>query len=418
MAEQQYLKRNFSLSLLDGITYFMGMIFISFENVIPVYLVQLGARPFWISLIPAIRNIAVFIPSIFIVRKIQGLNQQKGWIIKSGLFQRLPWLLSGLFCFFFASAHPRAAVFSIMLAIFLNNLGGGLSIPSFSYFTAKTIPVSLRGRLFALRNLISYFFGILCGGLITWLLTNIAFPRNYAVIILTGFGILMIYLPAFLFQVEPDARKTVDSSDESLKDFFIHLRDVLAGNRDLQNYIAGRVFYTLGFSAYTYFAVYLVDKFNLPGSSVGLFAILTAATFLLVNPVLGIVADRMGHLFNHIAASLLLAASTGIAVFSDSYIVSLSIMVLGAAMMCIQNVSFFALPMEFGEDHDIPLYSGLIGLFVGASSLLIVLFALLAEAYGYIPVFAVCFFLSFISLFFFKRTEDPRKRVAELLGDA
>lgn len=415
---QTHLKRNFALSTLDGIAFFLGMIFLSMENVIPVFLSELGASHFWISLIPAIKNIGVFFPSIFVARRIQGLARQKSWLIKAGLLQRLPWLFSGLFCFFFAGSHPQAAVFSIILALFLINVGAGISIPSFTYFTAKTIPVSLRGRLFATRNLLSYFIGFLCGASITWILTNIAFPRNYSILMLIGVGILMTYLPTIYYQVEPDAKKIIDSENESWKAFFNHLAEILKNNRDMRNYIWGRVFFTLAFAANNYFAVYLVYKFDLPGSSVGFFAILTAATFLIVNPILGILSDRKGHLFNHYIAAFALIGASLIAILSSSYTVSLFLIVLGAFITCIQNVSFFALPMEFCEDHDIPVYVGLVGLFIGGSSLLIIVFALVAEQFGYRPVFGICLFFALISLYFFIKTEEPRKRISHVLRDA
>lgn len=418
MQKQKYLKRNFTLNTIDGIVFFLGMIFLSMESVIPVFLSELGASHFWISLIPAIRNIGVFFPSIFVARRIQGLVRQKAWLIKAGLLQRLPWLFSGLFCYFFAATHPQAAIFSIILALFLINVGAGISIPSYTYYTAKTIPVSLRGRLFALRNLLSYFIGFLCGAFITWVLINIAFPRNYSILILMGFGIMMIYLPAFYFQVEPDAKKTVSRTEESSRDFFRHLGQLMKNNRDLRNYVIARMFFTLAFASNNYFAVYLVNKFDLPGSIVGLITILTAATFLVVNPILGIFSDKKGHLFNHYMASLALIAASLIAIFSSSYIVSLSIIVLGASAFCIQNVSCFALPMEFCDEHEIPVYIGLVGLFVGGASLLIIGFAVVAESFGYIPVFVICLVCSVISLIYFLKTNEPRNRVNVIIKDA
>lgn len=418
MLNEKYLRRNFMLNTLDGVVFFLGMIFLSMESVIPVYLSELGASKFWISLIPAIKNVGVFFPSIFVARRIQGLVRQKGWLYRSGLLQRLPWLFSGLFCFFFAEGHPEAAVFSILLTLFLINLGAGLSIPSFTYYTAKTIPISLRGRLFALRNLLSYFIGFLCGAAISWILTTVYFPRNYSILILIGFAILMIYLPAFYFQVEPDAKKTVSRRDESTKDFFRHLKELLKNNRDLRNYIIGRIFFILAFASNNYFAVYLVNKFDLPGSFVGLVTILTAGTFLVANPILGVLSDKIGHLFNHYMASIALILAPVIVIFSNSYTVSLSVIVLGAFGLCVQTVSFFSLPMEFGDEHEIPVYVGLVGLFVGGASLLIIGFALVAEYFTYVPVFIICLVCAVLSLFFFLKTNEPRNRVKPVIKDA
>ncbi|OQY32497.1 MAG: hypothetical protein B6241_10905 [Spirochaetaceae bacterium 4572_59] len=416
MIEQKYLKRNFFLNTLDGVSFYLGMIFLSMESVLPVFLSELGASPFWISMIPAIRNIGVFFPSIFVARRIQGLVRKKSWLIKAGSLQRLPFLFSGLFCFYFAAGHPQAAIFSILLAIFLINLGAGFAIPAFSYFTAKTIPVNMRGKLFAMRNLFSYLIGFFCGAFISWIITNIAFPQNYSVLMLIGFAILLVYLPAIGLQKEPDA-KTVFKSDKTKRDFIKQLGQLLKNNDDLKNYILGRIFFTLAFASNNYFAVFLVKKYDLHGSTVGLFTIITAGTFLIANPVLGILADRKGHLYNHYLGAFVLILSSLIVVFSPSYLISLSVISLGALALCVQNVSFFSLPMEFGEDHEIPIYVGLVGLFVGSASLLIIAFAFIAERFGYIPIFVICSVCAVLSLFFYTRTTEPRRRVKPKVQD-
>jgi len=416
MLNQPYLKRNFILNTLDGVSFFLGMIFLSAENVLPVFLSQLGASRFLISLIPAIRNLGVFFPSIFVARRIQGLVRQKAWLVKSGLLQRLPWLFSGLFCYYFASDFPGVAVFSIIAALFLTSLGAGISTPSFFYYTAKTIPVSLRGQLFALRNLLSYLIGFFCGAFISWILSTLIFPLNFSVLMLIGFAILMTYLPVFYYQVEPDARQTVQDRGH-WKEYFQKLGMMLSSDRDLRNYIGGRIFFTLSFAANNYFAVYLVTKFNLSESAVGLFAIITAGVFLAANPLLGILADKKGHLFNHYLGSVALIIASAMAVFSQNYIFSLSTVALGAFVLCVQNVSCYSLPMEFGEDHEIPVYVGLVGLFLGVTSLLIVGFAFIAESFGYPPVFMICLVSALLSLVFFLNMTEPRRKVTPPVRD-
>ncbi len=418
MEEKSHVKRNFALNAVDGITFFLGMFFLSQENIIPVYMDELGASSFWISLIPALKNIGAFFPSIFVARRIQGFVRQKPWLVQIGLIQRIPWGLSGLLCFIWAGQYPRMAVASLLIAVFLVNLGSGMSLPSYLYYTAKTIPVTMRGRLFALRNLLSYLIGFFCGASIKLLLETVPSPRNYAVLMLIGFAILMIYLPVFHYMIEPDGKEVKDPRLQNRKDFCRSLVLLLRENKNLRRYIIGRVFYTLAYASINYYAVYIMKKYDLPGSTVGLFTVLTAATFLVANPLLGLIADKKGHLFNHYIAAAALVVSTGVIVFSDSYMISLSTIILGALVLCIQSVSTQALPMEFGEEHEIPVYMGLVGLFVGGASLLIIVFAMMARTWGYRPVFLICLVCSLCSLFFFARMKEPRRHVKRIIKDA
>ena len=69
--QNRYLKRNFLLNTMDGISYFAGMIFIAPESILPVYIERLGGGAFIIALIPVLRNLGMFFPSLFIARYIQ-----------------------------------------------------------------------------------------------------------------------------------------------------------------------------------------------------------------------------------------------------------------------------------------------------------------------------------------------------------
>ena len=414
---KKYLKRNFSLNVVDGLSWFTGMIFISPENILPVFLDKLGAAPIIISLIPVLKNIGVFFPSIFVARRLQKLKRKKNWIIFMGLGQRIPWFICGLFCLFFGNDFPGAAIALVLIMLFITSFTGGLNIPAFMYFTAKTIPMNLRGRLFAVRNLLSYVLGFLCGALIKRLMDEFDSPVNFAILMLTGTAILMLYLPAFIFSKEPDAKKT-EKKTRGNKEFVLYLADLLKENKNLRRYIAGRIFFTIAFVSYNYFPVYLVRTYRLSESAVGIFTIITAATFVIANPVLGIISDKKGHLFNHIVGSLALIAANLIALYSGYMWLSFCTIALGGFVLCVQTVSLFALPMEFGEEHEIPVYVGIVGFFVGIASLLILLFGVILEIFGYRALFFASLSASLVSVVFYLVTEEPRKRKAVAIRDA
>ncbi|MBN2511165.1 MAG: MFS transporter [Spirochaetales bacterium] len=413
---RRYLKRNFTLNVFDGISWFTGMIFLSPESILPVFLDRLGAAPFLISLIPVFKNLGVFFPSIFVARRLQKLKRKKKWIIFMGLAQRLPWFLCGLFCLFYAGESPGAAAAFILAALFVTSVAGGLNIPAFMYFTAKTIPTDLRGRLFAVRNLLSYILGFVCGGVIKWLMEALPSPENFAVLMLIGTTILMLYLPAFIFAKEPDA-KAHHAQTKGNREFFRYLGSLLASSPNLRRYILGRIFFTVAFVSYNYFPVFLIRTYDLPESAVGLFAIITAAVFVVANPVLGIVSDKKGHLINHVLGSLALIAANLIAIFSQVLWLSYLTIALGAFVLCVQNVSLFALPMEFGEEHEIPVYVGLVGLFVGVASLLILVLGGVLELFGYTALFYTSLGASLVSVLLYATTVEPRGRKAVAIRD-
>ncbi|WP_319416594.1 MFS transporter [Marispirochaeta aestuarii] len=411
------LGKNFFLNALDGISFLTGMIFLSPESVLPVYIERLGGSPFILSLIPVLRNIGVFFPSIFVARYIQTLRYKKPYILITGAFQRVPWLLAALSGLAFGAEYPGFVIFSLMLALFITQGTTGIAVPAFFDLTAKTIPINLRGRLFAVRNLGSYLIGLACGGIIIRIMNTVPFPDNFPLLMIIGFSFLMIYLPSLGFYSEPPSRR-IRFSTEPLGSFLRGLRQIPRENRDFGRYILGRVFYTLAFTSYSYFAVHLVRRFSLHESEVGLFTMITAATFIVANPLLGELADRKGHLFNHLIGALSLIIGNLAALFAGSYSLTLISIAAGALTLCINNVSQFAIVIEFGHDFEIPVYIGIVGLAVGISSLAIIFLGYLSSIFGLGVIFWFSLGASVLSLGIFTTVTEPRKHRPPTVVDA
>ncbi|WP_319560617.1 MFS transporter [Marispirochaeta sp.] len=412
-----HLRRNFFLNALDGISFLTGMIFLSPESILPVYIERLGGSPFVLSLIPVLRNIGVFFPSIFVARYIQTLRYKKPYILITGAFQRVPWLLAALSGLALGTKSPAMVIVSLMLALFITQATTGIAVPAFFDLTAKSIPINLRGRLFAIRNLGSYLIGLACGGIIIRIMNAVPFPNNFPLLMIIGFSFLMIYLPALGLYAEPPSRR-IRFSTEPFGSFLTGLARIPRENRDFGRYIIARIFYTLAFTSYSYFAVHLVRRFSLHESEVGLFTIITAATFIIANPVLGELADRRGHLFNHILGALALIIGNLAALFAGSYHLALISIAAGALTLCINNVSQFAIVVEFGQDHEIPVYIGIVGLAVGISSLVIIFLGYLSTIFGIGIIFWFSLGAAALSLGIFATVTEPRKHRPPTIVDA
>ena len=387
------------------------------ESVLPVLITILGGTPLHISLIPVLRNAGFFLPSLFVVSHLRPLVRKKPFLLKLAFAQRVPYLILGLTILIFAADRPTLTMVVLLAVVFVTALGGGLVIPPYFYLTAKTIPIGLRGRLFAVRNISSYLLGIAAGGIIAAVLGRVSFPANFALLVFIGFGMLIMCIPSVALIKEPDAKKTLPPVP--FKELVGIVGSMLWGNLSLRWYILGRMLYALAFASYSYFAVYLLGKFSLDPSEVGIFTVVIAATFVVVNPVLGLFADRRGHLGNHVIGMLSLAVANVIVILSPWYPLSIFALVFGAVTHTSMMVSGFALPMEFGEDHEIPIYIATVGIFVGVVSIAILFLGIAAERWGYPVIFWICAASGLVAaaVFAFKVVE-PRRHVPPPVQDA
>lgn len=405
---QKHLKRNYTFNTFDGIFYFLGLIFLHRQNVLPVFISKLGGSNFAVSLIPVLHNMGVFFPSIFIASYLQSLSKKQPYILKMGLLQRFPWLIAALLSFFIAGLYPDAMVIVLLATVFTVAIATGLAVPAFFNFTAKTIPITMRGKLFALRNMGSYLLGLAMGGLMSYLMSVISFPYNYSTLLVCGFFFIMLSELSLALIKEPESSEVIPHMEMSR--FLKSIPEKLKQNPNFIGFMIGRALYSVAFLSCSYFAVHLTRKYNLSDSEIGLFAIITAATFVFINPLLGFLGDKYGHKINMIIGSAALVAGNLVALFSDHYIVSLGTIVMSAIALSVRIVSGFTMTMEFCREQEIPTYIGMSGLAVGLASVPIAIIGIISNRFDLPPLFAICLGVAALQivlfLFFIK---EPRK---------
>ena len=74
---QNNLVRNFTVNVLDGTFFMLGMSFSSVVTVMPLFVSQLSSSPLLISLIPAIQNVGWFLPALFTAHYVEKLPRKK-----------------------------------------------------------------------------------------------------------------------------------------------------------------------------------------------------------------------------------------------------------------------------------------------------------------------------------------------------
>lgn len=403
------VRRNFILLGLDGVFFFFGMTFISYENIMPVMLRRLGASHALIILLPVIVNIGINLPSIFVANRVEGMRLKKPYILSVAVAQRVPWLAVGIVVLLLGSVAPGIAIAAVLLSALITSSAGGFVVPAFFYLTAKTIPQRLRGRLFSVRSVGSYLLGMVGGVLVARILSTLRFPVNYGTLFIVAFFILMLCFLAMLGVKEPPA-KTVKPRAPVVE----HLRRLpalLKENPAFAWFIVARMFYINAFATTAYFPVHLVQEFDLPDSVTGVFTLITAGTFILVNPLLGLVADRWGHKLNFIVANVAVIIGAVLGLASGFYPLAILMIALAAVARSVRLLSGFPMTMDFCREHDIPTYIGIVGFFLAPASLLSILAGVAAENFGLGALFVIAVGLSSVSLAIFVfLVPEPRRR--------
>jgi MFS family permease len=385
-------RHNFAVLTADGLLFFLGMIFISFESVLPVFLARLGAPRVAIAVVPVAVALGINLPSLFAAPRIERLERKRLYVLRAAVWQRIPWAVVAVLTPLLAVAHADWLIVVVLTATLVATVAGGMIIPAFFDIVAATVPEERRGTLFAMRSVLSYLFGIGAGFVVQWILRRAAFPTNYALLYGIATAILLLGMLAFSFIREPVRPASQEPAPLAVatgpKAIAERMRRVLGGNRNFVTYIAARGLLILAFATTSFFPVYIVEVFGLPDSVSGLFAVITAATFVLVNPIFGRLGNRVGYKPVFLAgyASLAVAAVVGLAGVPAPWVYALI-----ALTATTQSVNLLAwnMTVEFAPNDQIPSYIGVSGFFIGIVAPLAILTGLVVDRFGFEGLFVM-----------------------------
>ena len=156
---------------------------------------------------------------------------------------------------------------------------------------------------------------------------------------------------------------------------FVNLRKILKEDNNFRWYLLSRMiaqFATMGFAFYT---VYAVQVFGIGEGVVGILTGLLMFTEVAMNPLLGWIGDRRGHLISlkigsiaMILSSLLAWGAQGVAWFIPMFILA------GVAYVSAWTVPL-AMTLEFGSESQRASYIGLSNTLIAPSTFLAPLLA-------------------------------------------
>lgn len=376
-------RHNFIVLTADGLLFFFGMIFISLESVLPVFLVRLGAPRVMIGLIPVAVAMGVNLPSIFAAHFVERSVSKRAYVLRLAIWQRIPWGVVALVTPILALSHAPALTVVILVGTFVATAAGGMVVPAFFHLVSVTVPVERRGTLFALRSVLSYLFGILGGVVVRVVLERVAYPGNYSLLYGIATSVLFVGLFAFSRIREPDGEAVQHPLPARER-----VKRVVGSSRSYRWYLVARGALILSFATTSFFPVYLVQRFALPDSVSGIFAIITAATFVLINPLLGRMGNRVGYkpVFLTSFAALVGAAAVGLLAVPERAAYTL---IAFTAIAQSVNLLAWNMTVEFAPPGEVASYVGVTGLFVGLVGPLSIVTGFVVQWFGYEGLFVM-----------------------------
>lgn len=410
---------NFSVSLWDITFITLGLSFISRETVIPVLVSQLTDSKLVIGLVPAMWSLGLYLPQLLTANWAESMPYKKPFVMVVGFFlERLPYLLIGLAVLFFAAERPVLALVAVLTGIGLASSGAGLGTPPWLDMIAKVIPVRRRGIWLGLGHGLGQLMGVAGAYFVGRILVSRAFPGNYALLFIIAFAFVVVSWVGLALTREPVSEVTKKAVP--LFRYLGRVSMVLKRDINYRRYLISKSLVNLGGMSAGFFAVFGSEMFSLDGRGVGLLTAVLVGTQAILNPLCGLLADRVGHktvlagaaFFVVLAPLSALVLGRGVPAepVADGEFLAFALgtvpiglvvtFVFLGTFLAADHTSSLPIILEFSAPEDRPTYIGLTNtllapVLIGAP----ILGGWLAGAAGYTAMFSIALAVGAIALF-------------------
>jgi MFS family permease len=369
------LKRNYAGHYVHGMLGMTGFRLVNTPTFVPAYIHSISGSDFWVGIGTSLQQLGMIVSPIIGASQIEHRKRILPVSVTLGLLMRVQILglaISGWFLI-----GPPALAFALLFLFLLGFFQGPQRV-AFQLLLAKVIPIRLRGRLQAWRNLtggliaalLSYFAG-------TWLVANHVWGNGYATTFFVAFVLTSLGLTALqmlMREPEPPTVRERKTLRERVKDvpsllrddkgfaWFMVARTLVMGSRIGQPFFILYGAFALGVTAETQ-----PEQF---GAVLAILSLAYMGADTLSNLVWGYLADRQGFRSTLVISTAInMAGVAGLMLSHDIVTLALSFFLVGAGQSGF-NMSTSNIVLEYGHPHDVPMRMALSNTAEGAAGAL------------------------------------------------
>jgi MFS family permease len=401
------------MHIIDGALFMGGWVLFDQFTMMIAYIKNIYDNPVMIGLIPALLALGGSLPGFFMTPVLGRLKRRHGIIIVFASLQRAMLFACAFWTFAIVNLPPLQGAIGVLFWYMMISTAGSLGGPAWLDFVAKTVPVKMRSRVIAMRNLFGALAGILLPFLIQFIFSqkNLPFPVNYRILFFIGAGMIFLSLLAFV-----SIKETTDSkikTSEKKEHYLKYLAGILVGDKNFSAFLAARIIWAVVMASVAYFTSYALDKFidvtdvTIPGF---LFALNLSK--IIGGFVLGYVGDHKSNGMVQIIGTFCMAVAAVLTILlTQSWLFYIVFFLLGIVLSADLNATQ-VLVTEFGPEderiHYMNIFNTIVNIF-GFLAPLVLGLLLSVGVMTYSGLFIVSLVCTvFVLYMYLKVIKDPR----------
>ncbi|MFW5830226.1 MAG: MFS transporter [Planctomycetota bacterium] len=291
---QRFSMRNYLAHALEGGCYMGGIAFLAEETVLPAMFASLGAPTWLIAHAPVLMMLGFVLPSLFTAHIFERRERMIPFLLVSGIFQRLPFLIGALMLFFFAADMPVLTMVVVAAVPFCSGLFGGLGGPAWMELTSKILPPNRRASSLAIRMVTGALIGICAGYVVEAVLARHPGATGYGILHLCTFGFLVASYVLFTLQREAPDRRRASAPRIGLWQNLRSLPVLLRAHPELRRLMITIACALSVWIVVPFMALHAKQSLGLPDAFIGRLVVAQMIGMVAGNLVGGLIGDRFG----------------------------------------------------------------------------------------------------------------------------
>jgi MFS family permease len=289
-----HLRHNLVALGADYGLFLVAMSFASPSTVLPAFAASLGAPNVVIGAIPAVMTLGWFLPPLFVAAHTEALARKLPFVLRYTIWERVPFAVLAAAALWLAPSWPglTLALLLVMLVV-VTGVGGALT-PAWMDIVGRAVPVTMRGRFFALTAVGAAVAGLAASALMTEIFARVPAPTSYALVFLCATACMLGSLAGLALVREP-AADVAPAAHPGLRAYLRRVPRLLRGDPNLAWFLVVRWLSIVGSMASAFYAVYALRTWNAPAAMLGVFTALLLGGSVAGLLALGWVADRAGY---------------------------------------------------------------------------------------------------------------------------
>jgi MFS family permease len=354
---RKHLPFNFTIGLLDGGFFGLGMGFASFSAIIPLFVQHLTGSALLIGLVPAIHNMGWQLPQLLTAGWLSRARRYKPLTLWMTIHERAPFLGLSALALFLPHA-PKLTILGLTFLLLLwQGFGAGFAANPWTNLVSKVIPQELHGTFFGAQAAAFNGFAAVSALAAGLILDKILEPLNFSICFALTFLCMAISFAFLSMTREAEAPPPPAEQSSALWSKSVH---IFRHDSNFRAFLAVRVLSQFAGMGFAFYVIYAVRQFSMTDAAAAALVAILLIGQVVLSPVMGRLGDRWSHRGVMTMGALGAALSAVLAWKATSAAWFYAIFPLEAvAIVAIWTIPL-ALSVSFAKrEDDRPLYIGL-----------------------------------------------------------